>query len=240
VARARCTGSGPLLSDHALQVRLHALWVRHGTACSNVRRCVAAPAGQQAAWEVKVEQEEHQDRDPAFLQEEFVVLGISSTPTLHPDWTFLQEEDNPVCGINCSRGEVRILGKGKFRYEPVVAGEMIRLGVDLRGPKRYLVIHKYTSSQPDRLLVRLELPATLAVAYPVVVVQNRLSCTGRAYEAAISVASPPPAFDFASWMSNAELQERNRPRFGGLSVAAALHDTPRQRFVVRLPSLPPS
>ena len=113
-------------------------------------------------------------------------------------------------GLNCSTGQVLVWGKTHAQYPPMASGDTIRVGVDLRGPRHFLVLHKHTPETPDRLLFRIALPERLERAYPAVIIFNRLSYTGRAFSAELSLTNPPPHFDFLAWMANAEVQERKR------------------------------
>lgn len=145
-----------------------------------------------------------------WVSEEFVVLGISTSPYLSPDWTFYLKEDNPVSGINCQTGQVLVWGKGHAHYPPLGPGDTMRLGVDLRGPRHFLVLHKFTPGEPERLLFRIQLPEKIKAAYPALIIFNRLSYTGRAYSAELVLANCPRDFTFAAWMAGAEAQERKR------------------------------
>ncbi|GAB5034304.1 hect domain and rcc1 family domain containing protein [Nannochloropsis oceanica] len=170
------------------------------------------PVGHAGAWEVKLVKEKRHNLDPTWSGEEFVVVGISTTASLAPDWSFFQRDKhrNPVAGINCSTGQVLVWGRTHAQYPPMISGDSIRVGVDLRGPRHFLVLHKHTPETPDRLLFRIALPERLERAYPAVIIFNRLSYTGRAFSAELSLTNPPPRFDFLAWMANAEAQERKR------------------------------
>ena len=170
------------------------------------------PAGHAGAWEVKLVKEKRHDLDPTWSGEEFIVVGISTTASLAPDWSFFQKDKhrNPVAGINCSTGQVLVWGRTHAQYPPMTSGDSIRVGVDLRGPRHFLVLHKHTPETPDRLLFRIALPERLERAYPAVIIFNRLSYTGREFSAELSLINPPPQFDFLAWMANAEVQERKR------------------------------